>query len=230
MDDLIDLAEAFEVDVNAFIPPSRARKPVVALLRATVERLADSQLYMAIDQLASEAEAATLPDAELVVSATTPAYAANELIEKAGILEPPIDVFALCTRCGVLVLRRPFPDALSGLVFSHEGGAIIGVNTLHSDTRQRFSTAHELGHFILGHHERSRSYEDSFHIDVSEGNPAGIDLRAERAANEFAADLLMPRRFIAAEFEHSPNPAALASRFEVSELAMGYRLVNLGLR
>jgi hypothetical protein len=40
----------------------------------------------------------------------------------------------------------------------------------------------------------------------------------------------MPRRFVAPAFNETPNPATLANRFDVSEIAMGYRLVNLGLR
>ncbi len=230
LDDLIDIADVLEMDVNTFLPPNRARRPVVAVLRATAERLVDSHLYTAIDELVSDAEGMTLPERELVVSAAAPSHAANELLEKAQVEAPPIDVLDLCTRCGVLVLKRSFPEALSGLVFAHESGAVIGINTNQVETRQRFSMAHELGHFLLGHHERSSDYEHRFHIDVSEGNPPGFDWRAERAANDFAADLLMPRRFIAAEFQQSQDPAKLAARFDVSEIAMGYRLVNLGLR
>jgi Zn-dependent peptidase ImmA (M78 family)/DNA-binding XRE family transcriptional regulator len=230
LDDLIDIADALEMDVNTFLPPNRARRPVVAVLRATAERLVDNQLYTAIDQLASDAEGMALPERELVVSAAAPSHAANELLEKAQVQAPPIDVLDLCIRCGVLVLKRSFPEALSGLVFAHEGGAVIGINTSQVETRQRFSMAHELGHFLLGHHERSSDYEYRFHIDVSEGNPPDFDWRAERAANDFAADLLMPRRLIAAEFQQTQDPAKLATRFHVSEIAMGYRLVNLGLR
>jgi len=230
LDDLIDIADALDVEVSTFFPPSRARRPVVAVLRATAERLVDNQLYMAIDQLASDAEALSMPHAELTVSARGSAHAANELLEKAQVNTPPVDVLRLCTRCGVLVLKRAFPEALSGLIFAHEGGAVIGINDRQPETRQRFSMAHELGHFVLGHHERSSDYEQGFHIDLSEGTPPGFDWRAERTANAFAADLLMPRRLVAAAFERSEDPATLAALFEVSGIAMGYQLVNLGLR
>jgi hypothetical protein len=52
----------------------------------------------------------------------------------------------------------------------------------------------------------------------------------ERAANDFAAEILMPREMVIQTFTKSPSAATLADRFNVSELAMGYRLVNLGLR
>ena len=57
----------------------------------------------------------------------------------------------------------------------------------------------------------------------------GIDYRAECAANDFAADLLMSRRLVTAASESTPTTAGLATTFEVSEIAMGYHLVNLGL-
>lgn len=129
----------------------------------------------------------------------------------------------MAARCGVLVLTHSFPDALSGLVIELDAGAIIGVNAQHAHVRQRFTTAHELGHHLLGHADR-------FHIDVTDGHQPGYDYRSERAANDFAAELLMPRRILAREFNLDDRPRILANAFEVSEIAMGYRLVNLGLR
>jgi Zn-dependent peptidase ImmA (M78 family) len=83
--------------------------------------------------------------------------------------------------------------------------------------------AHELGHHVLSHHDR-------FDIDVTEDEPPGYDWQTERAANEFAADLLMPRDFVVSLFQQAPDTQRLARQFKVSELAMGYRVVNLGLR
>jgi hypothetical protein len=51
-------------------------------------------------------------------------------------------------------------------------GAVIGVNDVQSEYRQRFTIGHELGHYLLDHHER-------FHIDlgphVQHGDPPGYD-------------------------------------------------------
>jgi Zn-dependent peptidase ImmA (M78 family) len=93
-----------------------------------------------------------------------------------------------------------------------------------------FSLAHELGHFLLGHHLRGRGFGERFHLDIAEGTPPDYDWRAERAANDFAADVLMPRRLISQAFEQVSAPGLLAERFDVSEVAMGYLLLNLGLR
>jgi Zn-dependent peptidase ImmA (M78 family)/DNA-binding XRE family transcriptional regulator len=230
VDDLLELAEVLEVPIETFFPGERTKRPVTAVLRATVARLADSDLEEAIEELLDDAEHSVMPSTELRVGASAPSHAANELLEKASVDVPPVDVEALAARCGVLVLRRMFPDSLSGLVFAFSNAAVIGVNGRHHPNRQRFSIAHELGHYLLGHHRRSSGYEQRFHIDTAEGTAPGFDWDAEQPANEFAAEVLMPRRLLAAAFEKTPKPALLAARFEVSELAMGYRLVNLGLR
>ena len=67
----------------------------------------------------------------------------------------------------------------------------------------------------------------------------GTSAREEIQANTFAAELLMPRRFMSEEIERvvSRSPkvapeelvAALAGTFQVSEEAMRYRLINLGV-
>ena len=230
LDDLVDLADALGVTVDVFFPPERTRRPVMAVLRATAERLADTELQAAVKHLLAEAETTELPIAEIAIAAVAPTHAANDLLEKAGVAKPPVDVAKLAELCGVMVLYSEFPDSLSGLVFAHDGASVIGVNENHPRNRQRFSLAHELGHYLLGHHQESRGYEDRFHIDTSDGTPPGFDWRAERAANDFATEVLMPRKFISQAFKKTQDPAALASLFEVSELAMGYRLVNLGLR
>jgi len=223
LDDLIDFSVAVGKDVFFFLPPDQPRQPVSAILRAETARLAYGELDRAVDALLDEAERGTLPPKKLRIRSTQPAHAANELIEAAGIAGPAVDVQHLSELCGVLVLRREFPEALSGLIVEFDEGAVIGVNSRHVPVRQRFSIGHELGHHLLRHAER-------FHIDVDEGAPPNHDYASERAANEFAAELLMPRRFLAPAFDEDPSPPSLARRFDVSEIAMGYRLVNLGLR
>lgn len=230
LDDLIDLSIALDVTVNVFFPPERVRRPVSAVLRATAERLADAELENAINRLVDRAERSDLPPTELEVGASSPTHAANELLEKAEVTGPSIDAMQLAKRCGVMVLYEKFPDSLSGLVFTHGDAAVIGINESHHPNRQRFSLGHELGHYLLSHHSEGQAYEDRFHIDTADGTPPGYNWRAERSANDFAAELLMPRKFISQAFEKSSDPKDLAAIFDVSSLAMGYRLVDLGLR
>jgi transcriptional regulator with XRE-family HTH domain len=223
LDDLIDLAGALDKELSYFFPPEDVRQPIAMLLRGTAERIASQDLEQVLGGLLQEAEDFGMPDVEVEVGASTPARAADELLDKAGIEEPPVPVDQLARLCGVLVITGTMPDDLSGLVFEMDHGAVIGVNAGHSENRQRFSIAHELGHHLLSHHDR-------FHIDVTAGDPPGYDWQSERAANEFAADLLMPRDMLILQFQHTSDTQDLARQFKVSELAMGYRLVNLGLR
>jgi transcriptional regulator with XRE-family HTH domain len=224
LDDIIDLAGAVGKDAFFFLPPPEPHEPVSAILRAETARLDYRELDRAIGALLDEADRLPIPHRSLTIRSQQPAHAANELIEAAGIRQPPVDVRQLAALCGALVLPGTFPEALSGLILELDGeGAVIGVNSRHAKVRQRFSMAHELGHHLLRHADR-------FHLDVDDGAPPDYDYASERAANEFAAELLMPRRFLAPAFDEDPNAPSLARRFDVSAIAMGYRLVNLGLR
>ena len=227
LDDLLDLSGALQKDISFFLPNNEERQPIRAILRATAAQLDSGELDSALQTFLDRAEAKTPPIKTIEISARRPALAAQELLKESGETTPPIDVKVLAEECGVLVLPFPFEDDLSGLVVEHDGGAVIGVNSEQAEVRQRFSVAHELGHYLMGHHER-------FHIDLgrgdSDGTPPGYDWMSERAANDFAADLLMPAGMIHRFDDGELSTSELAQLFNVSDLAMGYRLANLGLR
>ena len=121
----------------------------------------------------------------------------------------------------------PLKSALSGLLIEFESGPVIGVNRIQPESRQRFTIGHELGHYLLRHH-------DYFHIDLgvpaADRDPPGYDWRRERQANEFAANVLMPAAWVRERFLAGRSVPQLLSDFDVSPIAMGYRLTNLGLR
>ena len=223
LDDVMDLASVLSRDIEYFLPPASARQPVAAVLRAELARLGSNELQQAIEGILAGTEAAQMPTWSIRVGARQPAYAANELLEGAGSTSLRWPWRTSSAGAGCLLHRQQLPDALSGLLIEQAGGALIAVNADHIHTRQRFTIAHELGHHLLGHTER-------FHLNLSDGTPPEHNYRLERAANEFAADLLMPRRLLASAFHANSSTSALASMFEVSDIAMGYRLINLGLR
>lgn len=101
---------------------------------------------------------------------------------------------------------------------------VIGVNKLHNRKRQRFTIAHELGHYFM-HKDKNVDYEDAtfFRID----NSSSI----EYAANEFAAKLLMPEeriRKVISDGEKSLEN--LSTIFDVSIAAIKYRAISLGYK
>jgi len=154
---------------------------------------------------------------------------AQQLLKIAGVSEPPVDVEAVAGYLGFTVLKYPLPDSTSGLTFIEEGLKTIGVNSSHAPTRQRFSVAHELGHYLSGH----ESYDGGgTHVD---DRPSYLDPqhRQEVEANEFAAELLMPsgwlKRDVADQELSQVETLELAKRYGVSEQAMWIQLLDLRL-
>ena len=90
-------------------------------------------------------------------------------------------------------------------------------------TRQRFTLAHELGHWICQVTEGDKTPLYCRDVDVSRA--AGRQL--EREANVFAAELLMPEPALRAVF--SGVITECANAFNVSEEAMRWRLYNVEL-
>lgn len=165
-----------------------------------------------------------------------------ELVQKIlndhGLIKLPIPVEKLAQNLGAELRYEPFEhkgEQVSGMLFRDKGRSVIGVNSNESPARQRFTIAHELGHLIL--------HKDSVHFDT----PAEVFLRnhlssksvdpKEIQANSFAAELLMPARFVKSEFSHERTSSfsdediveKLATKFMVSSQAMTFRLANLGL-
>ena len=91
--------------------------------------------------------------------------------------------------------------------------------------RQRFTLAHELGHWVCQVREGHEAPNYRRAQDVA---PSADRLR-EREANVFAAELLMPEEAVRAECLRAASAAELAAWFGVSEEAIGWRLYNLQL-
>lgn len=140
----------------------------------------------------------------------------------------PVDVEGLAMSLGVNVQKTYLPDTVSGLIQKISKDRYeITVNAKHSETRQRFTMAHELGHFVLHRFMMGDGNADdcAYRSDGSFKNNK-IGPREETEANKFAANLLMPAEEIdRVKREHgTDNPWSLAKRFKVSEGAMKIRI------
>ena len=109
---------------------------------------------------------------------------ASQAIEKAGCTALPIDVEKVAAAMELEVVPFAFHNKISGLLKKEDG--VIGVNQAHHHLRQRFTIAHELGHFLLGHGLGEEHQEET--VDDVFDKPRPI----EREANRFASALLMP--------------------------------------
>jgi Zn-dependent peptidase ImmA (M78 family) len=167
----------------------------------------------------------------------------ESLLSESGISGPAVPVEKIAARHGIEVRCQPIDEeGVSGFLARQPGRpAIIGVNSNQPDKRRRFTIAHELGHFFL-HGEQG---QQEVHIDRTQQfsfklrSPAssrGDDLE-EVEANLFAAELLMPTRFIERDvrrhaFDLSDDDgtvASMANTYGVSTQAMSIRLAYLGL-
>ncbi|MGO4452562.1 ImmA/IrrE family metallo-endopeptidase [Arthrobacter sp. RAF14] len=110
---------------------------------------------------------------------------------------------------------------VSGASFWSGEKWIIQLNQHESWTRQRFTLAHEYKH-IIDHNHADRLYTGTIWATPQE--------QAEKAADYFAACLLMPKPFLKRAFYNGiQKPADLAEHFNVSEAAVRIRLQQTGL-
>lgn len=161
---------------------------------------------------------------------------ARKLLEEAGVTKPPVDVEALAAMVGAVVSYEVFKEDLSGVLVKKPSRSVIGVNSFHARTRQRFTIAHEIGHLLLKH--KGEVFVDQTVMKRDARSAQATDPQ-EIAANQFAAELLMPRNLVldavAERQRRRPELSAsmlvedLAAFFEVSSQAMEYRLTNLGM-
>jgi Zn-dependent peptidase ImmA (M78 family) len=175
--------------------------------------------------------------AEIVASRAQEAAAA--LLRHSGLHDVPVDVEKLAELSGVLVIKQRFADGeVSGMLLREDGKSpVIGVNNAQALTRQRFTLAHELGHWQL-HPGRLVIFDRPVRINRRDNLSSMATDREEVEANAFAANLLMPEGAVRgyleqlpAQMRHNSDACAgwLADEFNVSTTAMGFRLINLGL-
>jgi Zn-dependent peptidase ImmA (M78 family) len=151
------------------------------------------------------------------------------LLTRFEVTTPPVPVRDMIRGFGIELRQGDLGD-VSGLMARKAGGAIIGVNRNHAPTRQRFTLAHELGHFLL--HRDLESHSDiDFRVKYRDRRSSEATDVEEVEANFFAACLLMPASFLnalnaSAALSNDEMVADLARTFDVSSHAMSLRLSN----
>jgi hypothetical protein len=150
----------------------------------------------------------------------------EDLLVKAGVTEAPVPLEPILRELKIELAARkgqredavivPMTDPALGVPEAWQ----VTYNPDRPESRRRFTIAHEVGHAVL---------HGSPHGVASARGDGGNKTR-ERDADAFAAELLMPRKFMrSAVEEFGANAEALAVRFQVSAEAMSNRLSELGL-
>lgn len=150
---------------------------------------------------------------------------AGEVRRALGLGDGPIARFPelLEERFQLDVDLSPLPEAVDGLCVSVGARALILVGSGKPSSRQRFTLAHELAHYLVDD-------LDPLYVDER-----GVRARsvAEMRANAFAAHLLMPEPGVRTAIEGTADDAERAVRvaltFGTSVSAAAYQLGNLGL-
>jgi hypothetical protein len=134
---------------------------------------------------------------------------------------------------GVRSIQAPMASPIEGcegmLVCNPDDAAEWGifVNTRSCQTRQRFTIAHELGHFVLHRGEQAGFQCDKDAVHLGLGESAAI----EREADEFASHLLMPSDVVCKAIADQPIDlrllSELADAFDVSFEALCIRFIKL---
>jgi IrrE N-terminal-like domain len=145
---------------------------------------------------------------------------------------PPVPIGKIASDLGLVIRVSSLHPGISGEIrpdpMGSKSGFVIRVNRDEAKTRQRFTIAHEIAHFLLHRHLIKDGLSDDVLYRSSLSN------RLEAEANRLAADLLMPWSLVNKWMEQFPGKSIdaysdpLADFLQVSKVAMEVRLGNNG--
>jgi Zn-dependent peptidase ImmA (M78 family) len=165
----------------------------------------------------------------------------SELLDRHGITSAPIPVERIAQAEGIPIVEMHFKSEVSGALIRSNGVSGIAVNAAQHQNRKRFTIAHELAHFLFEHKGLDEDHIDwKFTVIRRDGKSSEASDVQEIEANSFAASLLMPVQFLRADLNDQVGFSgeaelddsqikSLARKYRVSEMALRYRLANLGL-
>jgi Zn-dependent peptidase ImmA (M78 family) len=160
---------------------------------------------------------------------------AQKLIENCSIINLPVNLEVIADSLNIKVVHDKLEDDISGFIKIVKNTAVCVINSSQHKHRQRFTLGHEIGHFVLHRYDKSPMFVDKGYHYRNADSSRG-EIRKEIEANQFAAELLMPRKLIKMEFDRigenfdsDIHIYELSKAFQVSEQALSFRLQNIGL-
>lgn len=162
------------------------------------------------------------------------------ILEKSNMpFSVPIDIEKLINFLNIKIENKPDFTKMKvlGSIRIKDNEPVIWINKIANqlNVRRRFTLAHELGHYML-HLAPLTTWNNEAFVDekISFNRDDEWDHR-EMEANGFAAQLLMPAHIVKDKvnsYTKKNQPLdieKLSNEFEVSKVAMQYRLKSLGI-
>lgn len=140
----------------------------------------------------------------------------NRIVSTFGVDTPPVPLLEMVSSYGLDVVTLDFSVIPSGneiAGFLDFDKKIIVINKADSPNRQRFTIAHELGHFLL--HQDYAMDKDRYMVLLRRPLKDTNYSNEEKEANCFAAYLLVPPEILQ-KYKDVPN-GIIATMFAVSE-------------
>ncbi|PPH50207.1 ImmA/IrrE family metallo-endopeptidase [Rathayibacter sp. AY1E2] len=161
------------------------------------------------------------------MSATLDARRALEEFD-GGAHSLPVDPVSIARSLGINVFTAALDNTLSGFIakLADGGDTNIFLNSEHAAVRQRFTCAHELGHYFAI--QKAQEPKATYFHRRDSLSACGTNSE-EIYANQFAAELLMPEARVRELHRLGLDAYGLAKKFHVSFDAVNHRLKNLRL-
>ena len=151
--------------------------------------------------------------------------AALNVLEANRIDEPPVTAARLAEAYGFTVIGMIFSPEhakrIAGFIDVPSGEIVV--NAEDAPVIQNYTIAHELGHYLLKHHE-AEDFEKNYSVLLREaGGPSQEPMEIE--ANLFADNLLVPSMFLREYLDRYPRATnqELSNIFGVSPEVIRYR-------
>jgi Zn-dependent peptidase ImmA (M78 family) len=143
-----------------------------------------------------------------------------------GAITVPVDPIAIARKLDMGVYTADLAENVSGMLFMKAGSdPEIYLSRTDNYKRQRFTCAHEIGHWTK---HVAEGVESDQIVDYRGSLASTGTDPSERYANQFAAALLMPAEEVRRLQGRGYGPVALSDMLRVSPEAAAYRLQNLG--
>ena len=132
---------------------------------------------------------------------------ADRVLKDHAIKGPPVPVEQIASSLGFEISEVALPRGVDARLRVHDSERVIEIAAGQHTHRQRFSIAHELGHFVLRHDNTTSRV-------------------AEAEADRFAGALLAPGRWLAPDYRKGLQTEVLVARYDVSSQVIIIALKN----